>query len=730
MDLEENILDRIAQICIEVDNRHGEYTPLLWTCWKIHGEVTLPLVRLLIERGANVNATDGDGLDGGWNALHYLCRYYNGENLKELAEALMTAGVDVNAKTRSGFNALHLLCCYQTCAQLEDVIQLFLIHKIDVNAKTNKGFTALHFLCRNYPHPSLLGIINLLLYHGANVQAINRGSWTAMHFLCRFYKNDNLLDIVRLLAERDVGQTLFKVRTANGQNALECALLNPSGWFHDLFEFVRENRRDFSPVWRAQTLLDLAKIGCIPMVKFFVNQNTLNGGIYNVTDAYGKNCHDYLMDVCENSLSLCRKCRMIGRRDDEAEVLKSLERQLIRREKFHLPFPPFVKEQLYTCISDQSDCVVSKEKCFVSFPEYEEWQNLVNIWHSEIESIDFNPFDRYIRKNSHMNCKGEQLDNCSWCRISGDVKAYLHALLLQVKALDPRMESDQLIGYGSAAELSNLFLPDEFDFAVVLKHFRQSEPDYPKVSYGGTDSNELPPQPFRSNGSRPTISSGRLLSYYGLLVEEAIRRVPWHRYVFYPRVTISETCVTLTFYYRSTNYKGHQISVDLTVAVSTITSYSNSNQLDWYQTFENCVQFIVPDRSNECGNRWQFSTFLIEKETFLRPECRGVVTHVFRLLKLMLCLNQVKPEERMFCRKGHPSTYALKTCLFHYMMKESPPWAEKDIIRHCRNVLDFFPIEDKELASFFRDDVCVYYTNYAAKKTVQQVAQKLNRCVL
>ncbi len=718
----ENLVNLVAQnlesrsVC---RSRRGGYTPLLWVCWKIHGDITLQLIQLLLWQGSDVNATD----DEGWNSLHYLCRYHHFGNLKEAINILLKEGIDVNAKTANGFNALHLLCCYQACDKLEHGVRLFLEAGIDVNAKTSKGFTALHFICRNYPHSNLKNILELMLEYGAKVNEENRNSWTALHFVCRFYKHDNLLDIVRFLIERSNERKLSTIRNANGQNALECCLLNSGGQFHEIYDFFRENRSlyDFSPVWRAQSLLDLAKIGCLPLVKLFVSQNK-----WSVVDKNGKSCYDYLLDVLKNSLVLCRKCLASVQNPihKEEEALKVLRFQLGRREKMSMPFPPFVKESLdERIVKHGSNLVVSKEMLFNIFPDYEDWSHLVNLWNSDdpSEPLEFKLIDQYAQKHSHMNCSG-QTATCNWCRVSEHVRAFLDDLMMVIKSLDSRMEADQIIHYGSAAEFSKLFLPNEFDFAVILKHFNQSKIGSLNISYDGIE--KVSSVFYRNpNQNSSDICSGRLLLYYGLLVEEALRRIDWHRHIFNPCTNINETCVTLSFYYRHRGYEGHLISVDLTLAVpGTSTSgikHSNSSKL-----------YIVPNRADEVGCKWQFSSFTLEKDMLLRPQCRGTVVHVLRLLKLIVCLNKAKPQERRMCRDGDPSTYALKTCLFHYMTINPPPWSEEDVLCHCCNVINYFPMKESEMFSFFRDDVIVYHISYSSKRAVQQILRKLNRCFI
>ena len=260
MKVDDDVLDCVGQAIKdhpnEVNSRRGGYTPLLWVCWKIHGEVTTPLIKKLIDYGADVNATEEDGRST-WNALHSLCRYHTLPTLADLIKYLLEKRVDINAKSPFGFNALHLACCYQTGTNLLGVVRLLLERGIDVNARTNHGFTALHFLCKNYSNNDLKQIIELMLKYNADITVVNNANWTALHFACRHYQNEDLIDIVRLFAERGPeSNSLFKIQNIHKQNALECCLLNPGGQFHAIFDYIKSNTQlQFPQAWRTDSLV-------------------------------------------------------------------------------------------------------------------------------------------------------------------------------------------------------------------------------------------------------------------------------------------------------------------------------------------------------------------------------------------------------------------------------------------------------------------------------------------
>lgn len=87
----------------------------------------------------DVNATDPkDGL----NALLKLTRNYGHTNLIRLVRTLLERGVDVNATGPDTFNALHNLCAYYHHPNLPLTILLLKESHIDLKAKTKEGHTA------------------------------------------------------------------------------------------------------------------------------------------------------------------------------------------------------------------------------------------------------------------------------------------------------------------------------------------------------------------------------------------------------------------------------------------------------------------------------------------------------------------------------------------------------------------------------------------------------------
>ena len=89
----------------------------------------VPRVKALLDRGANVNAKDEDGL----TALY--CSAAEGH--RDVAELLISRGADVNARSKDGFTALHVAAYEKHKA----VVELLLSKGADISLRNDAGYT-------------------------------------------------------------------------------------------------------------------------------------------------------------------------------------------------------------------------------------------------------------------------------------------------------------------------------------------------------------------------------------------------------------------------------------------------------------------------------------------------------------------------------------------------------------------------------------------------------------
>eukprot|EP01059_Diplonema_ambulator_P002744 TRINITY_DN12399_c0_g1_i1.p1 TRINITY_DN12399_c0_g1~~TRINITY_DN12399_c0_g1_i1.p1 ORF type:complete len:454 (+),score=78.24 TRINITY_DN12399_c0_g1_i1:200-1561(+) len=104
------------------------------------GRLGTPIVKLLAERGADMNVTEIRG----WTPLH--CASFN--NVPATVKLLLSQGADICAKTFQGELPLHL-AAGNGC---REIIDLLMAEGADINATDNKGRTALHHAALKF-HP-------------------------------------------------------------------------------------------------------------------------------------------------------------------------------------------------------------------------------------------------------------------------------------------------------------------------------------------------------------------------------------------------------------------------------------------------------------------------------------------------------------------------------------------------------------------------------------------------
>ena len=153
-------------------------TPLISAAKQGNG----PLVKILIDAGADVNAKDNTGN----TSFTYAIR----EGSAEIARILIDAGADVNAKNNVGYTAL----LYAAMNGYTKIVQLLLDKGADVNATKTDGSTPLLYAAKN----GYTKIVQLLLDKGADVYAMVDG------FTASAYAESNgYTDIVKILKEAE-----------------------------------------------------------------------------------------------------------------------------------------------------------------------------------------------------------------------------------------------------------------------------------------------------------------------------------------------------------------------------------------------------------------------------------------------------------------------------------------------------------------------------------------------
>jgi hypothetical protein len=131
------------------------------------------IAQLLLDLGANINATDKDGQ----NALHYACR--NPKLNTRILKLLIDKGIDVNGRDCFGRTPLHD-CCRKGHY---DALVILLECGTNINAKDSMNRSPLYDAISRDNN----NCIKLLLDHGADINAVDNSGKTVLHAAFKFF---------------------------------------------------------------------------------------------------------------------------------------------------------------------------------------------------------------------------------------------------------------------------------------------------------------------------------------------------------------------------------------------------------------------------------------------------------------------------------------------------------------------------------------------------------------
>ena len=164
-------------------------------------------VELLIERGANIEATDI------WGQTPLMIAALSGNT--ETVELLLDRGANIEAKDNMGRTPLHLAAL---CGNTETV-ELLLNRGANIEAKDNEGWTPLLLAALSGNTLLLVTLsgntetVELLIKHGANIEAKDNEGHTPLH-LAALYGNT---ETVELLLDRGAN---IEAKNNEGKTAL------------------------------------------------------------------------------------------------------------------------------------------------------------------------------------------------------------------------------------------------------------------------------------------------------------------------------------------------------------------------------------------------------------------------------------------------------------------------------------------------------------------------------
>jgi ankyrin repeat protein len=169
-----------------------------------NSKVNTRIVKLLIDKGIDVNGRDCNGrtplhhccIEGHYDALGILLECGTNINAKDsmnrsplydaiswdyynCVKVLLDHGADINAVDKSGKTVLH--AAVESFDEEDDnCIKMLLDHGAEINAVDNTGKTVLHAAFKRFGGSSY-DCVKMLLDHGANINAVDKSGKTVLH---------------------------------------------------------------------------------------------------------------------------------------------------------------------------------------------------------------------------------------------------------------------------------------------------------------------------------------------------------------------------------------------------------------------------------------------------------------------------------------------------------------------------------------------------------------------
>jgi len=177
-------------------------------------------IKALLSQGVDVNARDSLGR----TALHCTCEKFDTPPSEKIARLLIGQGADVNARDKSGNTPLHLAAREWDID--EDLLDLLIAKGADVNARNDDGQTPLHLAApANLDVPTAererrnkVVAASFLVSKGAQINARDKNGCTPLYVAC----GNGRRDVVEFLLARGAA---INEKTNDGLTPLHCAAM-------------------------------------------------------------------------------------------------------------------------------------------------------------------------------------------------------------------------------------------------------------------------------------------------------------------------------------------------------------------------------------------------------------------------------------------------------------------------------------------------------------------------
>ncbi|BAY86527.1 serine/threonine protein kinase [Calothrix parasitica NIES-267] len=176
---------------VDIRTKNNAETPLMLAAKET---AEIPIVKILTDNGADVNAKESDGN----TPLHIASM--NTQKSKDIIRLLVKSGANINAKANNGKTPLH-----NAIKVGKNRVKVLVDLGANVNAKDYKGETPIHTAIRHWinnrnEQDSIMNSIRYLVKSGANINAKNNNGLTLLHIVA---KEGHLkdLDIVEFVSQ-------------------------------------------------------------------------------------------------------------------------------------------------------------------------------------------------------------------------------------------------------------------------------------------------------------------------------------------------------------------------------------------------------------------------------------------------------------------------------------------------------------------------------------------------